>query len=196
MKKRSLIAGLLLLPGIVLAQATPPYPSCGNLPGCGTASNVIATGVIPVVATLILRIAAALTVLAVVWAGYSMMIEQGDESRSKQKWAIFYALIGLSIAILSQSLVSFIATEDLGQSNASDFIVGGVIKGVIGLLLNLTNITFAIIIILSGIRMVIAQGKTEEFSKARHTILWTIVGAVVINAAQVIVRIITTYFGV
>ena len=180
----------------LLAQALPPYPPCGSLPGCGGASNVIAQSIVPLVATLMLRIAAGGTVLAVVWAGYSMMLERSDDVRSKQKWAIFYALLGLTVAILSQSFVSLVATENLGQGNTSDLLVGGVLRGVVQLLLNITNITFAIIVVLAGIKMVIAQGKSEDFSKARQTIFWSVIGAIVINAARVLVTIVTSYFGV
>lgn len=44
----------------------------------------------------------------------------------------------------------------------------------------------AIMIIVSGLRLVLAQGKPEELSKARQGLLWTIVGAAIVLGAYAI----------
>jgi hypothetical protein len=193
----SLLSALHLLIEPAFAQAAPPLPACGNfvnLFGCGGVSNVLATTTIPNVAVFFLRIVAASSVLFVVWAGVRMMVFY--EKRQEARVGVAYALVGLAVALGSQMIVGFVTTENYGQGNVGDFVVGGLIRSAVRLLLSVVNVILGLVIIIQGFRMVAAQGKTDAFNEARGSLLSAVMGAIVVNAALAMVRVVTTFFGV
>lgn len=175
--------------------AMPSVPCVPNLPGCGGPApiHVLFFGSL---AIFLLRVATGLSLICIIVAGLQMMTSLGDDSNiSKQKWAIFYALAGLGVAILSQSIVSAVTTYNY-IIGTPDVIAGAIFKLVIDMLLTLTNIVLVTTIILNGYKMLLAQGKSDEFNKARQGVLWAIIGAVVINLSYSVVRMITAMFNI
>lgn len=198
----SLSSALQLLADTAFAQSAgtpPPLPNCGNftnLFGCGGPTNIIATNVIPSIAVFFLRIVAASSVLFIVWSGVQMMLAGGDTGkRDKARWSIIYAAIGLAVALSAQMIVGFVASENYGQGNVNNFVIGGVIKSAVRILLTLVNGILGFVIILQGFRMVMAQGKSDVFNEARGALLSAVMGAIVVNAALVVVRAVATFFG-
>lgn len=185
-------------PSALLGQAQ-PFTPCATigLAGCGGPSNVIAESVLPQIALFFLRVAGGLSLVFIILAGIQMMIAWGDDSKiSTQKKAIVNAMIGLVLAVLSQAFVSAVATYDYSIGNANDAVVGGVLVYVVDIMLSLVNVVFVIMVILIGIRMVMSQGKTDEFNAGRRGLLWAISGAVIINISHTLVRVVLTQFGV
>jgi hypothetical protein len=173
----------------------PTVPCVPNVPGCGGPANVLATSLLPSVAGFLLRAATGLSLICIIVAGLQMMTSLGDDSNiSKQKWAIFYALAGLMVAILSQSLVSAVTTYQY-VIGSPDVVVGEIFKLVVNVLLTLTNTVLVTVIIINGYKMLLAQGKSDEFNRARQGVLWAIAGAIVINLSYSIVRVVTSMFG-
>lgn len=191
-----------LLADTAYAQAgvAAPLPPCGsfaNLFGCGGPTNLIGERVIPNLAVFFLRVVAAASVLFIVYSGISMMLAQDDTSkRDTARMGIVNAMLGLALALSAQLIVGWVATEDYGQGNSSDFVIGGLIKSAVRILLTLTNVILGILVIVQGFRMVAAQGKSDTFNNARSAIINAIMGAVVVNAALVLVRVVLTLFGV
>jgi hypothetical protein len=198
----SLQTAFQLLTDTAFAQSAgvpPPLPNCSNftnLFGCGGATNVIATNVVPNLAVFFLRFVAACSVLFIVWSGIQMMIAGGDTGkRDTARMSIMYALLGLGVALSAQLLVGFVATENFGQGNAENFVIGGAIKSAVRILITLVNAILGFVIILQGFRMVMAQGKSDVFNEARSALLSAVLGAIVVNAALVLVRTVATFFG-
>ena len=188
-----------LLVEVAYAQAQPPLPGCAglNLYGCGDASNVLANLVIQNIAIFFLRLVVGLSVLFVVWAGLNMTLTFGDTGKSsKARWSIIYALGGLGLALMSQMIIGFVTTENYGQGVTNDFIIGGLFRSAVRIILTFLNVILALVVTISGIRMIIAQGKTDEFNSARTTIIHAVMGAILINASVTLVRIVATFFGV
>ncbi len=189
----------LLLDKAYAQQGQMPYFPCvevGALPGCGEATNVIADSLLPSVSLFLLRLVAGLSLLFLVWAGFQMVTSMGDDSKITQnKTAILFALGGLFMAIMSQALVSIVATYNYAIGNPNDFIVDGVLAYAVNILITLLNVTFVFVIIILGIRMVTSQGKTDDYNKARQGILWAIIGAIVVNLSHALVRVVLTFFG-
>lgn len=189
---------LLSLLGLIPTASAqmPPLPPCPViLPGCGGVSNVIVTSFIPQIILFLLRAVGALAVVAVVFQGLTLVVNLGDETKiGKARYGILYAILGLSLAVLSQMIVAFIASEQYA-TNPNDLIVSALTQGV-RIMLTLTNIVFAFLLVYYGARMVYSQGKSDDYNRAKTGILWTIIGAMVVNMAHALIRMVTSFFGV
>lgn len=182
-----------------LAQATMPAPPCvgTGLPGCGNPIlNVATDAVIPIAATLFLNIIAILALLFVMIGGARYVLAFGrDEELQKAKKSIFWALIGLLVALSSHRIVTIIVTETyvlstgcIGASCLSGGILFEFLQTIVRILALLLNVTFLIIIVLGGMRMVYARGSEEEVKKGRDMVAYALLGVVIINAAPIVVK--------
>lgn len=179
------------------AQAMPYVPCPPGLPGCGGPANVIAQYTIPQVALFFLRVAGGLSLIFIILAGVQMMLAWGDDSKiSQQKKSILYAMIGLCLAIMSQGIVSAVATYNYAAGNPNDAVVGGLFYYITDIMLTFVNVIFVIMTLMVSARMVMAQGKTDEYNAARKGLLWIITGALFVNVSLTLVNGILTLFGV
>jgi hypothetical protein len=88
-----------------LSAATDVKPL--GLPQTGANNNSI-----EIIIRIVLAIAGALALLIITLSGFRYITSAGDPQKmSKAKNGIVYALIGLVIAILAQSLVAFVVTK-------------------------------------------------------------------------------------
>jgi hypothetical protein len=88
-----------------LSAATDVQPL--GLPRTGANNNSI-----EIIIRIVLAIAGALALLIITLSGFRYITSAGDPQKmSKAKNGIVYALIGLVIAILAQSLVAFVVTK-------------------------------------------------------------------------------------
>ncbi len=88
-----------------LSVATDVQPL--GLPRTGANNNSI-----EIIIRIVLAIAGALALLIITLSGFRYITSAGDPQKmSKAKNGIVYALIGLVIAILAQSLVAFVVTK-------------------------------------------------------------------------------------
>ncbi len=190
--------GTLLCSSLVeLSHAAVPDTPCGDLPGCGAGPSNIILNNAPKVAGLGIAIAAGGAVLFIAWAGFQMVLAAGDEGKiGEQKKAILHALIGLGIAILAQGIVSIVGTQNYGQEQGPSGLPANIIASAIGIILTVFNVVFIVVVIYAGMRMVYAQGKSDEFSNGRKMITWCIVGAIVTNLANALVQAFVAIFGV
>ncbi|MBU2213154.1 hypothetical protein KKC44_04165 [Patescibacteria group bacterium] len=179
-----LLFGILLscVPAAVSAQMANP---CAYVGGCGPA-NVLALAVGPV-ANLLVSVAAGLSVVFVVVGGALMLTSLGEEGQiQKGKMSIVYALVGLGITLLAQSIAAFVGTQFGGLMGSSDpvfHLMGYAVNAMVILF----NAVFALMMVASGFRMAFARGSSDEFTKARGIIIWAVVGAIVVNVAQALV---------
>lgn len=79
-----------------------------------------------------------------------------------------------------------------GQANcsgsASSDSVSSLVQNVVGLLSMVGGVIAVIMLIIGGIKYVISGGDTNSLTSARNTIIYALVGLVIIALAQVIVR--------
>jgi hypothetical protein len=188
------VIGALLIPVEVLSAGPPNMPACNQLPGCGAIRNVLAISTIPGFVRFLLRIATGLSVIFVVLAGYLMLFSWGDEgSVTKGRWAVVYALLGLSLAIGSRLIVTAVTNDSLFAVRTVNVIT--FLQSITNILLTLFNGFFLIVLVFAGMRMVFAHGNEGEIKTARMMVGWSIGGAIIANAANAIVHIITEFFG-
>lgn len=71
--------------------------------------------------------------------------------------------------------------------------IRGTIVSIIESVLDFLALIAVIVIIIAGIRLIVSQGEDEQKEKAKKTILYAIIGLVVVLFARVIVGIVTGY---
>lgn len=111
----------------------------------------------------------------------------------------FLAVIGMlafSFAVLGDAPLAFAQKDDVcegvqlagGGCNGGDAEVSGLAQTIINILSLIAGIAAVIVIIISGLRMIIANGESDTIKTARNGILYAIIGLVIIAFAQIIVR--------
>lgn len=188
------IAGLMVEKAYAIA--TLPI-QCQGLVGCGgQASNLFLNG-IPRVALFILQVAAGISVLSIIWAGFQMVLSWGDTGKIGQaKNAILFSLLGLGLSVMSQFIISSVVSELPSIPDNSNTIHLDIMYAIGRYLRNILNAAMALAIVAGAVRMVLAQGKQDEFAKGRTAVVWAIIGALVVNFAAAIASIASGLLGV
>lgn len=84
--------------------------------------------------------------------------------------------------------------DSLGLPDATDSTdVRDTIVDIIEIVLNFLGLIAVIVIIIAGIRLIVSQGEEEQKDKAKKTILYAIIGLIVVLFARVIVSLVTVY---
>ena len=173
---------------VTTALAAPPAQDpCVGVPG-GCAPVNMALPLIPVIGSLLVGFAGGGAVIFVIIGGMQMILSMGDEGAgTKGKTSMMYAIGGFMLALASQAIVTFVHTRAAPLAAAAtphlDFMAA-----VVNAILSILNVAFIGIVIYAAIRLVIAWGKADAFQKAMNTILWAIIGTLLINAANAIVH--------
>lgn len=181
-----------------VALAAPPAPGidpCSTIGGCSLSGGGIIALVIQNTAALFVSIAAGASVLFVVVGGFQMLLSFGNDSTvTKGKNSVMFALGGFALVLAAQAIVSFVVNNAIGGGlvlatvNPAVSLMGVAVR----MMLSVFNVAFALVAIGSAIRMVVAHGKSDEFGKARSALIFSIVGAVIVNVARALVNIILT----
>lgn len=64
---------------------------------------------------------------------------------------------------------------------------------IVQIVLNFVGLIAVIIIIIGGIRLIVSQGEEEQKDKAKKTILYAVIGLIVVLFAKIIVSLVTVY---
>lgn len=189
---------LLLSLAFLLVQtvfaADPPYVPCAQLglPSCGGANNVLADNLAPFIARILVHSAVGLALIMVLFSGLRLVLNNGDEGKvATARMGVFYSMAGLALALMSQNIYMFVASQDFGDANNALF---DVMANVAWLIVIVFNPLFFLMIIFAGIRLVLDRGKEEEFGKAKTGLLWACVGAIVINCAYGLIKGVISVF--
>ncbi len=185
-----LLAGLLLLiPHAVSAQPS-LFVYCGNLPGCGPLRNFVPG----VLVQLLLRFDTYAYILGALFimigGGYMLLSGFNEEWMNKGKTTIIWACVGIFVAHSASALAEFISLE-AGSVGAGD-LVSSTINTVIGTIFDLFQLALLAVGLYCGMRMVVARGKEDEFTKARNGLFYAAIGAVFINLAEAIAHAVLT----
>lgn len=71
-----------------------------------------------------------------------------------------------------------------------DVTVAGIITKVIGFMVQIGSVAVVLAIVYAGFLFVAAQGNPGEIAKAKTTLFWTIIGAMVLLGAQLIAGVV------
>lgn len=87
------------------------------------------------------------------------------------------------------ALAMFGSNPDIGGSDD----IEGTVTDIVKAFLNLMALIAVVIIVIAGVRMVISQGEQEAVEKSKKTILFAILGLVVILLARAIVQFVADF---
>lgn len=138
-----------------------------------------------------------LAVIYLVYAGVKYITSAGDDKKAGEaKQAILYTVIGLVVIGLAAVLVNFVASAvGLGNLLPGGGNLPAAVFLVINAFLTLVAIVAAIYIIIGGVKYITSQGDDKKAAEAKNTILYAVLGLVVIGLAVVIVNFTTVAAG-
>lgn len=71
--------------------------------------------------------------------------------------------------------------------------IKGTIIGILEAVLNFLALIAVVVVVIAGIRLIVSQGEEEAKEKAKKTILYALIGLIIVLFARVIVGLVTSY---
>lgn len=170
---------------------------CGGLPSCGPGFTEHFSSTLTFLLTILPNYIYILGVLFIMIGGVYMAMSAGDSEKvTKGKNTIIWSIIGIFVMQFAETVVNFIIIPEASNVPAGDLVVS-ITGTLINDILILLYIVLLVVAVISGMRMVLAFGKEEEFKKGKDGLFWAAVGAIIINLAQAIANVFClTYPGV
>ncbi len=138
--------------------------------------------------------------LAIIWiiiSGIRMTMAGGDETAiTEQKMSIIYAVIGLVTILLIERMIDIIYgplgtyRTELDIATTTQFNME--VFGVVNFIKALFGILAILMIIVSGIKTIFAFGDEERLKKQKTSIIWIVIGFVLVLINKVIIENIFT----
>jgi len=149
----------------------------------------------------LLRVAGVVAVGYVIYAGIKYITSQGSpDETAKAQSTLLNAIIGLAIALVAIASVSYLGNQLAGSSGGSPGVSGidvsslpktaatsTTVSTLLSIVLTVVGALSLLFITIGGFRYVISQGDPQATAKAKHTIIYAVVGLVVAVFAQVII---------
>ena len=131
--------------------------------------------------------ASVVAIIYVVVGGIGYLTSSGDPAKTqKSKNTILYALVGLIVAGLSQTIVSFVLNVVNKAEATGDFrdSLIEILNNVIGII----AVIAVIVVVIGGVRYMTSAGDPGKVKKARDTLIYAAIGLIVCALAAVIVN--------
>lgn len=157
----------------------------GALPG---GSNLV--GAALTIINIFLGLIGVTALVFVLIGGVRYITSQGDESSAEEaKKTILYAVIGIVVVGIAAVVVNF-AARAVGLSTGlpGGNNLPGAILLVVNWFLALVGITALIFVLLGGVRYITSQGDESKAEEAKKTILYAVIGIVLVGSAAVLVN--------
>ena len=106
----------------------------------------------------------------------------------------WFTLSGVALPMSALAAGDFGGTDDITESGikkGSSYDIRGSILKILAWVLNFLALLAIIYIIVAGIRLIVSQGEDEQKGKAKKTIIYVIVGLIVIMFARIIIGFVT-----
>ncbi len=162
---------------------------CGGLPSCNPGFDEHFSSILTYLLTILPNYVYILGVLFIMIGGVYMAISAGDSEKvTKGKNTIIWSIIGIFVMQFAETVVNFIIIPEASNVPAGDLVVS-ITGTLINDILILLYIVLLVVAVISGMRMVLAFGKEEEFKKGKDGLFWAAVGAIIINLAQAIANV-------
>lgn len=176
---------LASLPYVASAQELWIY--CGNLPSCDGGFTEHFTAVLTLLLQRLPQYIYMLGVLFIMIGGVYMAISAGDSEKvTKGKNTIIWSVIGIFVMQFAATAVNLIIIPEVTSITPASDLVASLTVTIIQDILIVLYTALLIVAVISGMRMVLAFGKDEEFNKGKEGLFWAAVGAIIINLAQAI----------
>jgi hypothetical protein len=143
---------------------------------------------------ILLSVAGIIAVVYVIAGGFKYVVARGTpEKIVEARKTILNALVGAVIAVLASQVVSFIATKFATGATSP----GGLpdvsatpetMVSIFNVVLTLIGGIVVLVIVIAGLDFMFSQGEPDKISRARNTIIYALIGMVIIIFAAVIVN--------
>lgn len=140
---------------------------------------------------ILLRVASIAAIIYIVWGGFRYLTSQGDPGKvNTARTTIVHSLAGLAVTIIASATVAFIFRQ-IGLTAGS----GGLgelaatsdrIKVILNVAYGAAGATAALYIVIGGFRYTISNGDPQKASTALNTIIYAVVGLIIVIFATVI----------
>ena len=141
------------------------------------------------VVSMIMGIVGYLAIGLVMWGGIQYMIAHGDPVKlAKGKKTITNAVIGLALVMTASIIsgtVAGIVSGVSGSTNGKEFF-----QGIFNKVFLWSGIIAVIMIIYGGIQYVTSVGNPQATSKAKSTVIYSVVGLLIVIFAAAIVNVV------
>lgn len=144
----------------------------------------------------LLRVAGFLAVVFVLYGGIRYIVSQGEpQNTSDAQGTILNALVGLVIAGIAASVVSFLS-DQLGSNltSAGNYQVpnvqanGGTVSIILNIILSIVGAVSVIMVMIGGWQYMTSRGESQQTAKAKNTILYAVIGLAVCAMAFILVN--------
>jgi hypothetical protein len=153
----------------------------------------------------LLRIIGLLAVLYVIYAGIRYSMSQGSpDELAKSQNTILNALAGLAISLVAVRVVSFLGNQfsnttgtqtaqglDLRSlPNPAGVANGDIVPTLLSVVFSIAGAIAFVYLVIGGFHYVNSQGDPQRIGKAKNTIMYALVGLIVVILAQTIVSVV------
>lgn len=181
------LAAIVLASFPHIASAQQLWIYCGNLPSCDGGFTEHFTAVLTLLLQRLPQYIYMLGVLFIMIGGVYMAISAGDSEKvTKGKNTIIWSVIGIFVMQFAATAVNLIIIPEVTSITPASDLVASLTVTIIQDILIVLYTALLIVAVISGMRMVLAFGKDEEFNKGKEGLFWAAVGAIIINLAQAI----------
>lgn len=154
----------------------------------------------------LLRIAGLLAVFFVIFSGVKFILSNGSpDETAKARNAGINALVGLAITMVAITFVSFLGAQVGGSGkgglaagnkvdlsslpNPGGVADGSLVQTVLGIVFGIIGALSFLIIVVAGMRYMLAQGDPNATRQSKDTIIYALVGLVIAITAEAIVSL-------
>jgi hypothetical protein len=112
-----------------------------------------------------------------------------------QRLSLYVSATAVTALVHASAFAQFAGpTPDIGTPSGGDpESIRRVITTIITAILNFLALVAVVIVVIAGIRLIVSQGEEDAKEKAKKTILYALVGLVIVLFARIIVELITEY---
>lgn len=140
----------------------------------------------------LLEIIVFIGVLFLIIGGYQYITSAGNPDQIKRaKNTITGAIAGLVVVLLSWVIANFVYNHVHGQPLGE-----GLLRDFINAALGFTTLTAVLFLIVGGYQYMTSAGNPDQIQRAKSTILYSVIGLVVILLSYAIVRFVINALGI
>ena len=178
----------------------PPWNDGVDLDGINSEGQLV--GAVAIIATNILKdftVAAGYLLLGyAIWGGYLYMFSSGDPGKAANgKKALIHAFTGICIVICAYTIFGTIRIALAGNSDISSCTTGCVepsemVSSLVGWVGGIAGAVCALFILIGAWGYITASGDANKLQKAKNTLIYAIIGLLLVAFAEVLTAFITS----
>jgi hypothetical protein len=137
----------------------------------------------------VFSVAGIIAVGFIMYGGVRYAISQGEPGKIKQAQdTILYAVIGLMVTLMAYAITIFVVNNMIVEGVSETTTVGEIIRPIATTVIFLAGLVTVVMIILGGWRYVSSQGDAGQLKQAKDTIMYGVIGLIVVLMAIAIVQ--------